>query len=227
MAAFAALGGSNLLRAARPPGAPFLACLLREKWGFWLLRILALDDLAAEVKLPTLAAKSSARMGHPLLRRIAGKLNRGNTIPEARGETAMKRMSIPLLLLLSVSLFAADTGPNLKSAPMPFYPPLARQARIEGKVTLRFTVNEKGETAEIEATSGHKLLREAAIENLQSWKFWPPSCACRLKDEVTLVYKLSKALDPADPPTVIVRWFGQRMEGITVEIESIAPQWQP
>ena len=128
----------------------------------------------------------------------------------------MKRMSMPLLLLLSVSLFAADTGPNLKSAPMPFYPPLARQARIEGKVTLRFTVNEKGETAEIEATSGHKLLREAAIENLQSWKFWPPSCACWLKDEVTLVYKLSKALDPADPPTVIVRWFGQRMEGITV-----------
>jgi hypothetical protein len=34
MAAFAALGGSNLLRAARPPGAPFLARLLREKWDF-------------------------------------------------------------------------------------------------------------------------------------------------------------------------------------------------
>ena len=71
----------------------------------------------------------------------------------------MKRISIPLLLLLSVSLFAADTEPHFKSAAMPFYPPLARQARIEGKVTLRFTVNENGETADVEATSGHKLLR--------------------------------------------------------------------
>jgi TonB family protein len=139
----------------------------------------------------------------------------------------MTWISIPALLLLGVSLFAADTEPHFKSAAMPFYPPLARQARIEGKVTLRFTVNANGETADVEATSGHKLLREAAIENLQSWKFWPPSCTCRVKDEVTLVYKLSKALDPADPPTVIVRWFGQRMEGITVEIESSAPQWQP
>ena len=81
---------------------------------------------------------------------------------------AMNRISIPLVLLLSVSLFAADTKPNFKSAAMPFYPPLAREARTEGKATLRFTVSKKGETADIEATSGHKLQREAAIENLQS-----------------------------------------------------------
>jgi TonB family protein len=134
-----------------------------------------------------------------------------------------------LLLLLSVTLFAANTEPHFKSAAMPFYPPLARQARIEGKVTLRFTVYEKGETSDIEATSGYKLLREAAIENLQSWKFWPPSCACQVKDEVTLVYKLSNELESTDTPTVIVRWFGKRMEGVTVEIESHTPQtpWQP
>ena len=139
----------------------------------------------------------------------------------------MKRISIPLLLLLSVSLFAADTEPHFKSAAMPFYPPLARQARIEGKVTLRFTVNENGETADVEATSGHKLLPWSAIENLQSWKFWPPSCACRVKDEVTLVYKLSNELGSTESPDVIVRWFEKRMIGITVEIESYAPQWQP
>ncbi len=52
----------------------------------------------------------------------------------------MTWISIPALLLLGVSLFAADTVPHFKSAAMPFYPPLARQARIEGKVTLRFTV---------------------------------------------------------------------------------------
>ena len=139
----------------------------------------------------------------------------------------MKRISIPLLLLLSVSLFAADTEPHFKSAAMPFYPPLARQARIEGKVTLRFTVNENGETVDVEATSGHKLLREAAIENLQIWKFWPPSCACRVIDEVTLVYKLSNVVESTVSPDLIVKWFGRRAGGVTVEIESYAPQWQP
>jgi TonB family protein len=110
---------------------------------------------------------------------------------------------------------------------MPFYPPLARQARIEGKISLRFTVDEKGETADIEATSGHKLLREAAIENLQSWKFWPPSCACRVKEEAVLVYKLDNELESAKTPDVVVRWFGRSTGGITVQIEGYAPHWQP
>ena len=139
----------------------------------------------------------------------------------------MKPISVPLLLLLSVSLFAADPEPHFKSAAMPFYPPLARQARVEGQVSLRFTVDEKGATVDIEVMSGHKLLREAAIENLQSWKFWPPGCACRVRDEVTLVNKLSNELESSDSPDVIVRWFGKRMGGITVQIESHAPQWQP
>jgi len=129
--------------------------------------------------------------------------------------------------LLSVGLFAADTAPRFKSVAMPFYPPLARQARIEGKVFLRFTIDEKGETADIEATSGHKLLREAAIENVRSWKFWPPSCACRVKDEVFLVYKLSNELESAETPDVIVKWFARRTEGVTVQIEAYAPHWQP
>jgi TonB family protein len=154
-------------------------------------------------------------------------MNSWNTITEERGETAMKRISIPLLLLLSVSLFAADTEPHFRSAAMPFYPPLARQARIEGKVSLRFTVDEKGETTDIEAISGHELLREAAIENLQSWKFWPPSCACRVKDEVILVYKLSGELESTETPDVIVSWFGRRTGGVTVQIEGHAPHWQP
>jgi|HubBroStandDraft_1064217.scaffolds.fasta_scaffold12301_8 TonB family protein len=139
----------------------------------------------------------------------------------------MKRMSISLLLLFSVSSFAADTPPHFKSAAMPFYPPLARQARIEGKVFLRFTVDEKGETTDIEVTSGPKLLREAAIGNLQSWKFWPPSCACQVKDEVVLFYKLSNELESAETPDVIVRWFGRGGGGVTVQIEGYAPHWQP
>ncbi len=117
------------------------------------------------------------------------------------------RTSILLLLLLCVSSFAAEPEPYLKSASSPFYPPLARQARIDGKVTLHFTVNELGETTDVEATSGHKMLQEAAITNIQSWKFWPPRCACRVRREAVLTYVLSREQTSAEIPTVTVKWF--------------------
>ena len=140
----------------------------------------------------------------------------------------MRRISLPLLLLLSISSFTAEPEPYLKAASSPFYPPLARQARIEGSVTLRFTVNELGDTTDVEATSGHKMLQAAAIANIQGWKFWPPRCACRVKREAVLKYVLSREQASAEIPTVTVKWF-LKAPVIRAEIEA-APDltpWQP
>jgi hypothetical protein len=50
------------------------------------------------------------------------------------------------------------------------YPPLARQARIQGQVVLRFTTN--GHTViQVAIVKGHPLLVHAAQDCLQSWKF--------------------------------------------------------
>jgi hypothetical protein len=117
------------------------------------------------------------------------------------------------LLILRIEHPHARQGNDPREIPIP-------------KIVLRFTVDEKGETGDIEATSGHKLLREAAIENLQSWKFRPPSCACRVKDEATLVYKLSNESESAETPDVIVKWF-RKTGGVTVQIEGYAPDWEP
>ncbi len=112
------------------------------------------------------------------------------------------------VLLLNLPALGADPEPYLKSAPMPFYPPLARAARIEGKVSLHFTVDERGDTSEVEATTGHELLRSGATENVQNWKFrWPDPCACRVKREVVFVYVLSGAVPAVETPTVTVKWF--------------------
>jgi outer membrane biosynthesis protein TonB len=70
----------------------------------------------------------------------------------------MSRIFLFLFVLLSVSAFGVDPEPYLKSSPMPFYPPLCRSARISGTVTLHFTVNERGDTSDIEAVGGHQLL---------------------------------------------------------------------
>jgi TonB family protein len=129
---------------------------------------------------------------------------------------------VPVLivgLLLNLPALGADLQPYLKSAPMPFYPALALQARVMRKVSLHFTINEQGETSDIEASTGPKLLQDAAVENVHNWMFHPPSCACRVKREAVLVYSLSAELRSApETPTVMVKWFLEAPV-IRVEIE--------
>jgi TonB family protein len=72
---------------------------------------------------------------------------------------------------------------------------------------LRFTINEQGEAADIEASTGSKLLQDAAVENVHNWKFRPARCACRWKTEAVLVYSLSAELRAAESPTVTVNGF--------------------
>lgn len=122
-------------------------------------------------------------------------------------------------LLMGITAFAADPEPFLKSAPMPFYPPLARQARIEGKVLVRVTINQAGETS-VESLSGHVLLRNATVDYVKEWRFgWPHSCACTVSREVTFVYKILTQEATPDSPIATVRWFGMSR----VEIDSAPP----
>jgi len=52
----------------------------------------------------------------------------------------------------------------------PIYPPLARQTRIQGEVSVKVTTD--GESVrEAIAQTGHPLLRKAAEDNAKSWKF--------------------------------------------------------
>ncbi len=113
-------------------------------------------------------------------------------------------------ILLSLPALGAGPEPYLKSAPMPFYPPLCRQARIQGTVTLRFVINEQGDTSNVEAVAGHPMLRKAAIQNVQNWKFaWAHPCDCQVKREVVFVYDLSGNWVYEDGPTDVVKWFGK------------------
>ena len=128
------------------------------------------------------------------------------------------------LLMSMTAAFATDPEPFLKSAPMPFYPPLARQARIEVKVLLRVTINQAGETS-VQALSGHPMLRDATVEYVSGWKFgWPSPCACTVNREVAFVYKILAREATPDSPIATVRWFGMNR----VEIESAPPKvkWQ-
>jgi len=53
------------------------------------------------------------------------------------------------------------------------YNPLARQARIQGKVQVLVTVSSDGRVVSARAGSGHRLLRQEAENNVQKWVFSP------------------------------------------------------
>lgn len=55
----------------------------------------------------------------------------------------------------------------------PDYPPLARQARIQGSVILRVHINKSGDVESMQLISGHPMLAPAAVEAVKQWKYKP------------------------------------------------------
>lgn len=56
---------------------------------------------------------------------------------------------------------------------MPRYPPLARQARVQGRVLLEAIIGEDGTIRKLRAVSGHPLLVPAALSAVKRWRYLP------------------------------------------------------
>ena len=70
---------------------------------------------------------------------------------------------------------ATLTQARYRETPQPRYPDSARRAGKEGRVLLRVLVDEEGRTKAIEVntSSGHDMLDQAATEALKKWRFVP------------------------------------------------------
>ncbi len=55
----------------------------------------------------------------------------------------------------------------------PVYPPAARSMRTSGVVRVELIVDESGQVAEVQKTSGPSLLQRAAADAVRKWKFKP------------------------------------------------------
>lgn len=55
----------------------------------------------------------------------------------------------------------------------PNYPPLARQARIQGQVVLHAEISKEGTIQNLQLISGHAMLAPAAIEAVKQWRYKP------------------------------------------------------
>ena len=64
------------------------------------------------------------------------------------------------------------TGLLIKKV-QPSYPPLAKQARIQGHVMLQAEISKDGTIQNLQLISGHPMLAPAAIEAVKQWRYKP------------------------------------------------------
>jgi TonB family protein len=67
----------------------------------------------------------------------------------------------------------AEMKKRLTRQPRPSYPPLAKQARIQGNVRLQAIIDKTGKVSDVRALSGHPLLIQPAIDAVKQWEFKP------------------------------------------------------
>jgi TonB family protein len=65
-----------------------------------------------------------------------------------------------------------STGLIVSKVP-PIYPPLARNARIQGSVVIKAEINQTGDVESVELVSGHPMLAPAALDAVKQWKYRP------------------------------------------------------
>jgi periplasmic protein TonB len=76
----------------------------------------------------------------------------------------------------------------------PAYPPLARQARIQGNVLLQAEISKEGTIENLRLISGHPMLAPAAIEAVKQWKYKPYILngePVEVDTQITVIFSLS------------------------------------
>ena len=83
---------------------------------------------------------------------------------------------------------------NLLKRVQPVYPPLARQARVQGTVELRAIISTTGTIENLIVVRGHPLLAAAAIEAVRQWRYRPyllNNQPVEVETEITVNFLLS------------------------------------
>jgi|SRR5450755_142049 len=102
----------------------------------------------------------------------------------------------PLMMVLFTLLASGHTqgSPDyyISSLQMPCYPPLARQAKVQGLAKVRIELGSDGTVTFAEALEGNPILQAAALPNARTWKFGGEQGAdlSRLKTTIVFEYRL-------------------------------------
>src|SRR5437660_7629158 len=87
---------------------------------------------------------------------------------------------------VSTGLLVRKVNPN--------YPPLARQARIQGTVVLQAEISKDGSIQNLRLISGHPMLAPSAIEAVKQWRYKPYYLngePVEVETQITVIFSLS------------------------------------
>jgi protein TonB len=62
---------------------------------------------------------------------------------------------------------------NLIRRVQPQYPPLARSARVQGRVVLAAIISKEGTIENLRVLEGHPMLVRAALDAVSQWRYRP------------------------------------------------------
>jgi len=101
-----------------------------------------------------------------------------------------KKKAIPKRIRVGGSVQKARLAKRVS----PRYPPLARQARIQGTVKLTAIIARDGSVEKLEVGSGHPLLVPSAIEAVRQWRYKPTllnGVAVEVVTQIDVIFKLT------------------------------------
>jgi len=150
---------------------------------------------------------------------------------EPDGDSAAKPLAAPVesesgaagTIRLQVS--GNVQGFELISQSAPVYPPLARQARIEGTVVLSALIGKDGHVQDLKVVRGHPLLVQAALDAVKDWVYKPTTIngePMEVKTEVSLKFALPQ--EEVQQPTRIQ--VGSVMEAANL-LTQVRPKYPP
>ncbi len=105
------------------------------------------------------------------------------------------RISGVVMVLFTLLVSALSQGsPDfyINSLQMPCYPPLARQAQVQGDVKVKVEVAKDGTVTSAVPIEGSAILQAASVQNAKTWKFGSAQGVdlSTFRTTITFTYKL-------------------------------------
>ena len=162
----------------------------------------ALVGAAGEILSGTMHYRSPSPILNPVVELAESLLKKAQTLEPAnpRWAESLKRLALaregkPAATQVRPEALSPDrirVGGNVQASKLvrhvlPVYPPLAKQARIQGVVRFQVTIGEDGRVQQVQLLAGHPLLIPAAQEAVKQWVYQPTLLNGRAVEVVTIV----------------------------------------